>query len=85
MRQIQVADLTASANEIDNRMGPMPGRSSDRIANELRWADAEIKRLREAVSKTRTNLAGLSKSDDDVYAAMVRRLDGALPLEMSKP
>jgi hypothetical protein len=30
MRQIQVADLTASANEIDNRMGPIPGRSSDR-------------------------------------------------------
>ena len=42
MRQIQVADLTASANEIDNRMGPIPGRSSDRIANELRWAADEL-------------------------------------------
>lgn len=44
MRQIQVADLTASANEIDNRMGPIPGRSSDRIANELRWAADEFQR-----------------------------------------
>lgn len=78
MRQFQVADLTASANEIDNRMGPIPGRSSDRIANELRWAAAEIERMRAAIDKTRTNLAGLSKSDDDIYAAMVRRLEGAL-------
>jgi hypothetical protein len=44
MRQIQVADLTASANEIDTRMGPIPGRSSDRIANELRWAADELQR-----------------------------------------
>jgi hypothetical protein len=43
MRQIQVADLTASANEIDNRMGPIPGRSSDRIA-ELRWAATDEQR-----------------------------------------
>jgi hypothetical protein len=114
MRQIQVADLTASANEIDNRMGPIPGRSSDRIANELRWAAEELQRamdmlgdvpgpslterlqtyvghyvalqlsaaasdkMREAIAKTRTNLAGLSNSDDDIYAAMVRRLDGAI-------
>jgi hypothetical protein len=110
MRQMQVADLTASANEIDNRMGPIPGRSSDRIANELRWASDELQRamdmlgdvpgatlterlqnyvghymalqlrvdgMGEAIAKTRTNLAGLSKSDDDIYAAMVRRLDGA--------
>lgn len=77
MRQIQVADLTASANEIDNRMGPIPGRSSDRIANELRWAATEIERMRDAIDKTRINLAGLSNSDDDIYAAMVRRLAGA--------
>jgi chorismate mutase len=45
---------------------------------------AEIERLLKerqavarAIAKTRTNLAGLSKSDDDIYAAMVRRLDGA--------
>lgn len=44
MRQMQAADLTASANEIDNRMGPIPGRSSDRIANELRWAADELQR-----------------------------------------
>jgi hypothetical protein len=44
MRQIQVADLTASANEIDTRMGPIPGRSSDRIAGELRWAADELQR-----------------------------------------
>lgn len=37
-----------------------------------------IRVLREAATKTRDNLAGLSRSDDDVYAAMVRRLDGAL-------
>lgn len=44
MRHIQIADLTASANEIDTRMGPIPGRSSDRIANELRWAADELQR-----------------------------------------
>lgn len=44
MRQIQIADLTASANEIDTRMGPIPGRSSDRIANELRWAADQLQR-----------------------------------------
>jgi ribA/ribD-fused uncharacterized protein len=35
--------LISSADEIDNRMGPIPGRSSDRIAKELRSA-AEILR-----------------------------------------
>lgn len=44
MRQMQVADLTASANKIDTRMGPIPGRSSDRIASELRWAAGELQR-----------------------------------------
>lgn len=50
MRQIQVADLTASANEIDTRMGPIPGRSSDRIANELRWAATELQAKQEATA-----------------------------------
>jgi hypothetical protein len=44
----------------------------------------DLARVRDAIAKTRTNLAGLSKSDDDIYAAMVRRLDGALPLKMSQ-
>lgn len=54
MRQMQAADLTASANEIDNRMGPIPGRSSDRIANELRWAATAIEQIlqeREAIAR----------------------------------
>lgn len=35
------ANLIASADEIDNRLGPIPGMSSDRIAIELRAA-AEV-------------------------------------------
>lgn len=31
-----------------------------------------------ALIKTRTNLLGLSQSDDDVYAAMVRRINAAI-------
>lgn len=45
---IEPAQLIASANEIDNRMGPIPGRSSDRIAVELRKAAALIVELRAA-------------------------------------
>jgi hypothetical protein len=41
--------LIASAEEIDNRMGPIPGRSSDRIARELREAAVLIKALRDEV------------------------------------
>ena len=70
--------LVKSADEIDNRIGPIPGRSSDRIARELRQAATELTALRAAAVKTRSNLAGLSRSDDDIYAAMVRRLDNAL-------
>jgi hypothetical protein len=113
MKSIQPADLTASANEIDSRLGPIPGRSADRYALQFRAAADELQRamdmlgdvpgvtlterlqhyigsymalqlrigdsdkMREAITKTRTNLAGLSNSDDDIYAAMVRRLDGA--------
>lgn len=42
---IEPAHLIASADEIDNRLGPIPGRSSDRIARELRLAAQEIERL----------------------------------------
>lgn len=48
------AALIASADEIDNRMGPIAGRSSDRIARELRQAATEIDQLRterEAVAR----------------------------------
>lgn len=31
----------------------------------------------QAIEKTRTNLEGLSRANDDVFAAMVRRLDSA--------
>lgn len=34
--------LIASADEIDNRLGPIPGCSSDRIARELRQAAAAL-------------------------------------------
>lgn len=47
---VEPAQLIASANEIDNRIGPIPGRSSDRIAAELRKAAALIIELREAAS-----------------------------------
>ncbi len=50
MSQTQIAHLIASANELDNRLGPIPGRSSDRIANELRWAAAELQAKREATA-----------------------------------
>lgn len=51
---IEPAQLIASANEIDNRMGPIPGRSSDRIAVELRKAAALIVELRAALSKEKS-------------------------------
>lgn len=47
---IQPSALIASAEEIDNRLGPVAGRSSDRIARELRQAGAEIERLRRALA-----------------------------------
>ncbi|ODM71729.1 hypothetical protein [Bradyrhizobium elkanii] len=31
-----------------------------------------------ALAKTRDNLAGLSRSDDDIYAAMMQRIDSAI-------
>jgi hypothetical protein len=46
--------LIASADEIDNRLGPIPGRSSDRIARELREAAALIKALRDEVDAKTT-------------------------------
>lgn len=49
---IEPATLIASANEIDNRIGPIPGRSSDRIAVELRKAAAEIERLRRTAGES---------------------------------
>lgn len=81
VKPIEPSALITSADEIDNRLGPIPGRSSDRIARELRRAAGDIERMREAITKTRRNLAGLSRSDSDIYAAMVRRLDSALPTE----
>jgi hypothetical protein len=47
---IQPTDLIASADEIDNRLGPIPGRSSDRIARELRAAAALISELQGQIS-----------------------------------
>lgn len=38
-----------------------------------------------ALTKTRDNLSGLSRSDDDVYAAMVRRLDAAIAKATTAP
>lgn len=75
---ITPAHLIASADEIDNRLGPIPGRSSDRIAVELRAAAKIVAAIPDTLAdlaKTRANLAGMSKSDDDVWAAMVRRVD----------
>lgn len=41
---------------------------------------AAVPKMLAAITKTRGNLAGLSRSDDDVFAAMVRRLDAAITL-----
>lgn len=38
-----------------------------------------------ALIRTRTNLAGLSQSDDDIYAAMVRRIDAAISKATREP
>lgn len=51
---IEPAALIASAEEIDNRLGPIPGRSSDRIAKELRKAAQQITDLRAAIKNTTT-------------------------------
>lgn len=80
MTMITAATLIASADEIDNRLGPIPGRSSDRIAVELRAAAKVVAAIPDTLTdlaKLRANLAGMSKSDDDVWAAMVRRCDRA--------
>ena len=45
------SQLIASADEIDNRIGPIPGRSSDRIARELRIAAALIEKLRKQIDE----------------------------------
>lgn len=50
-RAIEPAQLIASAEEIDNRLGPIPGRSSDRIARELRAAAALITDLRAQIER----------------------------------
>lgn len=50
---IEPSQLIASANEIDNRIGPVPGRSADRIAVELRKASALILELRAAIESKR--------------------------------
>jgi hypothetical protein len=66
---IEPNQLIASAEEIDNRMGPIPGRSSDRIARELRLAAQEIERLRpyvEAFRREETRADSLGRDMDDL-------------------
>jgi hypothetical protein len=48
-KPIEPAQLIISADEIDNRMGPIPGRSSDRIACELRAAASLIIEMRQKI------------------------------------
>ncbi|WP_375782860.1 hypothetical protein ACE10Z_23385 [Bradyrhizobium sp. Pha-3] len=48
---IEPAALIVSADEIDDRMGPIPGRSSDRIARELRAAAKLVTELQSALEK----------------------------------
>jgi len=43
------AMLRARADEIDRRLGPIPGRTADRIAVELRSAATKIERLEAAL------------------------------------
>lgn len=47
---IEPSALIVSADEIDNRLGPIPGRSSDRIARELRQAAELIISLRDEIA-----------------------------------
>lgn len=56
---IEPAALIASADEIDNRMGPIPGMSSDRIARELRNAAALITKLLAEIETKERDLAAL--------------------------
>lgn len=58
-KAIDPVSLIASADEIDNRMGPIPGTSSDRIARELRNAAALITKLLSEIDTKERDLAGL--------------------------
>lgn len=42
--------LIDSADEIDSRLGPIPGTSSDRIARELRTAAELIQQLQQEIA-----------------------------------
>lgn len=54
--------LITSADEIDNRLGPIPGRSSDRIARELRQAAEMIASMRLEIDTKERDLAALITS-----------------------
>lgn len=56
---IQSSSLIASADEIDNRLGPIPGGSSDRIAGELRRAAELITTLLGEIDTKERDLASL--------------------------
>lgn len=61
---VEPEKLIASADEIDNRLGPIPGRSSDRIARELRDVARELIRLRialRAVMDAKSDAYGIAK------------------------
>jgi hypothetical protein len=48
---IDAALLRNRADEIDNRLGPIPGNVADRIARELREAGGAIETLSKAIAE----------------------------------
>lgn len=71
------ANLIASADEIDNRLGPLSGRSSDRIAVELREAASHISRaafeVREKVAASML-LCGLATGHGDTLESLLTEM-----------
>ncbi len=80
---IEPAALVASADEIDNRMGPIPGRSSDRIARELRAAArlmAESRAALEKINQVRNSIIGTQTLNwsEHVYPLVAALADAGL-------
>lgn len=78
------ADFAWLADELtDGRAWQRMGRTDENFALAVaaciaQTEEAAVPELLEALIKTRDNLLGLSQSDDDIFAAMVRRINAAI-------
>ena len=79
---LEPTQLVASADEIDSRLGPIPGRSSDRIARELRSAAALIIGLQRLLDEARQYVADAGSDEDSEAqansAALLAEIDQCL-------